>query len=58
MWVRFTDAFRWSPEPGWSQVYQPCEMNVPTPCAEAAIAAGKAVKIATPKKEAKRGRRR
>lgn len=53
MWVRFTDEFRWAPPElnnTWSQVFQPSTLNVTTACANAAIAAGKAVKVKRPTK--------
>lgn len=53
MWVRFTDVFRWSPPEmnnTWSQVFQPSIQNVTSPCGNAAIAAGKAVKAKRPAK--------
>lgn len=51
MWVRFTDVFRWSPPEAnrtWSKTYQPGVRNVTRPCADAAIAAGKAEKSNRP----------
>lgn len=58
MWARFTDVFRWSPpaaNKAWSQVIQPSTQNVTRACAAAAIAAGKAVKVGRPKKNAEAG---
>lgn len=54
MWVRFTDVFRWSPPEAnraWSKTYQPGARNVTRACADAAIAAGKAVKASRPRAE-------
>lgn len=47
-WVRFTERFKWSPPElhnTWTQVFQPGAYNVTTPCAAAAIEAGKAVRV-------------
>lgn len=45
-WVRFTANFDFKPKPQVTQAYLAGdERNVTTPCAKAAIAAGKAVEI-------------
>jgi hypothetical protein len=53
MWVRFIEVFKWSPpeaNKAWSQTIQPSTQNVTRACADAAIAAGKAVKVNRPRK--------
>jgi hypothetical protein len=45
-WVRFTANFDWKPKPQVTQAFLAGqERNVTTPCADAAIAKGAAVKI-------------
>lgn len=45
-WVRFTADFDFKPKPNVTQAFQEGqERNVTTPCADAAIANGKAVKL-------------
>jgi hypothetical protein len=49
-WIEVQESFRWSPPERRGNVtivYKPGRYLVTTPCAEAAIAAGKAVNIAT-----------
>jgi len=56
MWVRFKEAFDWSPpsaNKSWSQTYQPSVQNVKKECGEAAIAAGKAEIAQDPREEEK-----
>jgi hypothetical protein len=44
-WVRFTDNFDWRPKPQVTIAYKAgMHLLVTTPCAEQAVAAGKAVK--------------
>lgn len=53
-WLRFTSDLDWSPRYGVTIAYLAgMEMNVTTPCAEAALKAGKAVKLPTPKRAVK-----
>lgn len=58
MWVRFTAAFDWKPKPSVTLAFLAGqERNVPTPCAEAAIKAGNAVKMGRrPKRDADQGK--
>ena len=47
-WIKITERFKWSPPElnnTWTVVYQPGVHNVTTPCAKAAIAAGKASRV-------------
>lgn len=45
-WVRFLTDFDWKPKPQVTLAFRAGqEENVTTPCAEAAIAKGKAVKL-------------
>lgn len=56
-WLRFTSDFDWSPRYGVTIAYLAgMEMNVTTPCAEAALAAKKAEKLPAPKREAVNGK--
>ena len=49
-WVRFTDSFDWRPKPQVTIAYKAgLHLLVTTPCAEQAVAAGKAVRQAKPK---------
>jgi len=51
-WVRFTADFDFKPMPTVTQAYRAGQVVlVTTPCAEAAIAKGKAVKASNPKKK-------
>ena len=51
-WVRFVADMDWKPVPAVTQAYRAGEVKlVTTPCAEAAIAKGKAVKASNPKKK-------
>lgn len=46
MWVRFIADFNWKPRPQVTIAYKANSVqNVTTPCAEAAVAKGKAVKV-------------
>ena len=57
MHVRFTSDFDWSPRYGVTIAYiAGMELNVTTPCAEAALKAGKAEKLPTPKREVVNGK--
>jgi hypothetical protein len=47
-WIKFTERFKWSPPERHNTltiVYKPGVYNVTTPCAKAAIAAGKGVRV-------------
>lgn len=56
-WLRFTSDFDWSPRYGVTIAYlKGMELSVTRRCAEAAIAAKKAVKLPTPKREAVNGK--
>jgi len=44
MWIRFTDRFDWKPNASTTVAYRPGSYNVPRAAADAAIAAGKAVR--------------
>jgi len=55
MWVRFEADFRWAPEsrPRTSLRYKAgCRYNVPTPCAQEAIASGAAKRCPAKKRPA------
>lgn len=54
MRIRLTERFKWSPPElngTWTQVYQPGEHTVTTACGNAAIEAGKGVKLPNPRKK-------
>lgn len=52
MHIRFTSDFDWSPRYGVTIAYNAgMELNVTTPCAEAALKAGKAERLPTPTKD-------
>ncbi|WP_374833909.1 hypothetical protein [Paenochrobactrum pullorum] len=56
-WLRFTSDFDWSPRYGVTIAYLAgMEMSVTRRCAEAAMKAGKAEKLPTPKREAVNGK--
>lgn len=55
-WVRFTQAFDWKPQPSVTIAYQAGQVKlVTTPCAEAAIAKGKAERTTKPQSERRNG---
>ena len=54
VWVKFTGDFRFKPRPTVTQFFpKGLVMNVTTPCADAAKAAGKAEEVEKPKRNAK-----
>lgn len=55
-WFKFTQAFDWKPRPSVTIAYLPGQVKlVTTPCAEAAIAKGKGVRVKNPSSERKNG---
>lgn len=55
VWVKFTEDFRFKPRQTVTQFFpKGLVMNVTTPCAEAAKAAGKAEEVEKPKARAKK----
>jgi len=55
VWVKFTGDFRFKPRPTVTQFFpKGLVMNVTTPCADAAKAAGKAEDVEKPKRQSKK----
>jgi len=50
-WVRFEQRFTFKPTPQSAVVYPPGDFNVARSCADAAVAAGKAVRLTRKNKD-------